>query len=513
MIDAPPEAGLLLPPLLLALALLSGLALGGAGPWPVGLRRAPVLALLLIALLIRLWVVPAWQRHTFDGHEAEYWDIFRGERPMSRGGTMLYPAMQGLWWSLGRILPADPHMPVLISVLVALLGVLAWTGALGRLVGPRAGLLGGLLVALHPVHAAWSSSAYNVILPWSLGALALLGASGPGGGGQEAGAPLPPGAGREGLGRGLVVGAALGLVALLRLDALSWSLVVLPLALLGLRRLPPRRLAGFLAGLALTWLVAALGLGPLLAGGELPGAGEREAAFRANLLFFAPYAPLDGPPAALALLLALPFAARAAPLPTALFVLMALGNHLLMATFDDFGDRHALLALPLFAFLAATAAGRSRWRLAWLPLGLVLIQEASGLWAMNQEFFATDRRFLAEGERPPWSELPRYRLDQVGTALAPRGRCALVAEDPRVAADPPLSHFNLLDPVEAEALRAEDGCLRWCADKQDWQWSSRGVRDRARRLHHLYAVQPVARVIDEEQGFLCLAWQVGARRR
>lgn len=513
MIDAPPEAGLLLPPLLLALALLAGLVLGGAGPWPVGLRRDRVLALLLVALLVRLWVVPAWQRHAFDGHEAEYWDIFRGERPMSRGGTMLYPAMQGLWWFLGRVLPADPRAPVLVSVLVGLLGVLSWTGALGRLVGARAGLLGGLIVALHPVHAAWSSSAYNVVLPWSLGALALLGACGRGEGDQGPGAPLPPGAGREDLGRGLVVGAALGLVALLRVDALPWALVVLPLALLRLRRLPPRGVAGFLLALLLTGLIAAFGLGPLLAGGDLPGAGERETAFRSNLLFFAPYAPLEGPAGALMLLLALPFAARAAPLPTALFVLMALGNHLVMATFDDFGDRHALLALPFFAFLTATAAGRSPWRLAWLPLGLALVQEASGLWAMNQEFYATDRRFLAEGERPPWSELPRYRLDQVGTALAPRGRCALVAEDPRVAADPPLSHFNLLDPAEAEALRAEDGCLRWCADKQDWQWSSRGVRDRARRLHHLYDVQPVARVIDEEQGFLCLSWQVGARRR
>ena len=74
------------------------------------------------------------------------------------------------------------------------------------------------------------------------------------------------------------------------------------------------------------------------------------------------------------------------------------------------------------------------------------------------------------------------------------------------------SHFNVLDAAEAEALRGEGGCLRWCADVQDWRWSSRGVADRARRMHRLYELTPVAVVSEPASGYACLVWEVGPRR-
>jgi hypothetical protein len=52
-------------------------------------------------------------------------------------------------------------------------------------VGRRAGLAAAALVALHPVHAAWSTSAYNVVVPLSLLALAAAAV-------DRCGAPLAP---------------------------------------------------------------------------------------------------------------------------------------------------------------------------------------------------------------------------------------------------------------------------------------------------------------------------------
>ena len=72
--------------------------------WPVGVvavawlwlcwrhrsafRVTPVmLGIGAFALVVRLWWVPALEAHTYDGHEAEYWDLFRGMRAPTRGGS------------------------------------------------------------------------------------------------------------------------------------------------------------------------------------------------------------------------------------------------------------------------------------------------------------------------------------------------------------------------------------------------------------------------------------------
>ena len=86
-------------------------------------------------------------------------------------------------------------------------------------------------------------------------------------------------------------------------------------------------------------------------------------------------------------------------------------------------------------------------------------------------------------------------------------------EDPRIAADPPRSHFNLLDAAEAEALRAEGGgCLWWLYGVQDHRLSSRAVRDRAIRTMLLYETKPVAVVIGPERGYVGLTMEIGNRR-
>lgn len=486
------------------LALVVGTAASRRELLPARSSLLPLLVVALIALLIRLFVMPAWSRHVFDGHEAEYWDIFRGVRPLERGGTVLYPAMQWLWWGLGLVLPASERLVVVISSLFGAASVLVFGAAVDRLLGRNAGLVAAALVALHPTHAAWSSSAYNVILPWLFGALALLAAT------ALAETPSRKGA------LGVVMGSSLALLVATRMEAGLWALPCLALAGQGLWRSAGRGafLRATLPGLLMG---AALGLAAmvfLLWPGEVPGEGERALAFRSNLGLFTGYAPFDTLAGGLLLLACLLLALRRCPAPTLALLMMAVGNHLVLSSFDDMGDRHALLALPLVAWVVAAAATAPLPVRALPLLGLAgLGLTASGLPGMVQRYYATDAAWFEQLEVSPWSELPRYRLDQVPRAVAPPGQCGFIAEDHRVAREPALSHFNLLDPVEAESLRGPDGCLRWCADKQDWAWSSRGVRDRAARLHHLYRTEPVALVWDRESGFACQVWQVGQRRR
>ena len=68
-----------------------------------------------LALVVRLAWLPALGGHAYDGHEAEYYAIFLGERGLVAGDTTLYPAVQALWWGLGHLLPRAPWVPVLVS--------------------------------------------------------------------------------------------------------------------------------------------------------------------------------------------------------------------------------------------------------------------------------------------------------------------------------------------------------------------------------------------------------------
>ena len=122
-----------------------------------------MIALAVLAFGVRLWWVPALDVHTYDGHEAEYWDLFRGMRAPTRGGTVMIPGMQWLWWMLGHVLPAWPKLPVVLERRRRGLGR-AGGGNLGLLGGRLAGTIAALVVLVIP-SAVWSSSAY-VILPF-----------------------------------------------------------------------------------------------------------------------------------------------------------------------------------------------------------------------------------------------------------------------------------------------------------------------------------------------------------
>ena len=122
--------------------------------------------------------VPALDMHTYDGHEAEYFDPSGGMRaPDARGGTVMIPGMQWLWWLLGHVLPAWPKLPVALMSAVGVASAGLVGGTFGLLGGRLAGLVAALIVIVNPAHAAWSSSAYNVILPFFFCAMATFSAA------------------------------------------------------------------------------------------------------------------------------------------------------------------------------------------------------------------------------------------------------------------------------------------------------------------------------------------------
>lgn len=485
---------------------LLGLAVGAvrarAHLRPRGADLQWMLPVVVLAVVVRLWFVPALGAHYFDGHEAEYWDIYRRVRPLNRGGTVLYPAMQWMWWGLGALLPHHRAVPVVVMALLGSVGCVLVGSAVGRFTGNREGAVwAGLVLALHPVHAAWSTSAYNVMVPWFFSAVLIWAAS------VLARTRRPP------LSLVWVASMAGALVAATRMEA-SWiAAPALGLALLGgpsdqpsLRRLRsvgswvlPVGAGAALGGAAIVYLVFP---------GEVPGAGERALSFLINRTWSAPYAPLDGWLGGLAVTgLCVVAVARRAP-GALVFAGAAVGAHLVLASFDDFGDRHTLSALFALALLLGAAVARAdRWRVVGRALaGVIVALCVVGLADMRERFYGSEEAFahvLTDDVR--WSSLPRW------TAEAARQDCGWIAEDPRVAPSPQKSHFNLLDAAEAETLREGAGCLRWCLDVQDWRWSSRGVRDRALRTARLYALTPTAVVEDAGSGYACLVMELGPR--
>ena len=470
--------------------------------WPARAELPWLAGLVGLALAVRLVWMPAWSLHYFDGHEAEYWDIFRGVRPVGRGGTVLYPSMQWLWWGLGRVLPHHPRVPVAVMAAVGALGCAVATSAVRVWTDRKGALAAGLVLALHPVLAAWSSSAYNVILPWTLSAVVVWCAA-------HLGRTRHPSAAVAWLGA-----FAWALVAATRLEA-AW--IGLPALLLALGCTPPgqpwgraiRRRAGWAVPGGVGLAVGVAAVLPLVYPGEVPGAGERGVSFLINRAFWAPYQPLDSLWGALAVGAVVLLGLARRPGLTATFAAAAVAVHLGLATFDDFGDRHtlgSLLGLAAVVGVGCAGSGRAAWAGRGLAAGLVGLLLVGGA-DLRERFYGSEEAFAARLDADPrWSSLPRW------TAEAARTDCGWISEDPRVAPQPQRSHFNLIDPREAEALRAPHACLRWCADVQDWRWSSRGVRDRALRTAHLYRLQPVAVVEDAGSGYACLVLDLGRRR-
>lgn len=371
------------------------------------IRPRSAVSIVLLALIVRLVVVPSWDRIVFEGHEALYLAAFRGEAVP--GSTQAYPLLTGLYRLMGLITD-QPLVLVGISVLAgaaAALGAAVWVG---RWVSPGAGVWTGVLVALLPEHAAWSTSIYNVILPHALvvWAFAL--------GGKRAAVLIALAVSmRMEL---MIMTAPLGWPALAGMVGPMWQLPLPEVSPPGEALQMNLVMVGFLAPTAM--FLGLLGL-------------RHEKAWR--------------------------------------LAAVVVWVHLVGATFDDYGARHALLGGVALCGLAGAAA--DRWRgvipalgAAGCVLGLVQMRSA---WHGSEATVGRELVALSSGLGP---------LDEA---------CIEVTEEPPLQSAQALPSHQLFWSGE---LRGR--CVVWGEEFWHRQWSSRGLQDRGRRMRSLYWMTPVA---------------------
>ena len=458
-------------------------------------RAAWIVGIALIATAVRLGWLPVFERHIYDGHEAEYFALFTHERVPSRGGTVLYPLMQWAYWFLG-VVCTGTFWPVVIAVLFGLGSVAALGVAAGTAFGLSVGIATALGLALMGNHAFWSTSAYNVIHPVFFCSVSVAAAYRWRDAVRTAGtAPLWLWA--------LLWSSAL-LAVCLRLEC---ALVIVPLVAVLIPNFASvsKREWGLIG---LGAVVGLLAIWPLLFPGGLPGEGERWMSFQLNwrlLIYGAPWShPVWLCAAGVGVALA-----RSEALPWALWAVV---GHLSMASFDDFGFRHMLLPSSALLVLGCVGVERLWARGGWRRVVAgALAASGIGLMLGNTADIA-DRFYQAE---EAWEEKMLARYSEAALReMTPEARpeCALISEADVIAEQPPLSHFNLLDDREAESLRARTGCLHWCPDVQDGRWSSRAVFDRAIRIESLYDLEPIGMVREPLSGYACFLYEVGSRR-
>ncbi|MFT5587052.1 MAG: hypothetical protein ACI9VR_004657 [Cognaticolwellia sp.] len=466
----------------------------GVVPWVLGAVMLTVAAfrlrglkpdwthgvVLFVALLASAVVLPL-SRIVVEGHEAEYLEILLGQRGLDAGDAAGMPGMQFLLWGLGRLGVGEQGAQA-GSLLFGGLACMSWSAAVGRLAGRWVGLAAGLSLALWGNLAAWSSSVYNVVLPFFFVCLAFWALS----------LLLD---GEEPVGAGLLAGAAAGLAVSLRLDTL-W---VAPAGLLLVVLAKPGGWRMWMPGLLLGAGIAGGSLLAVRGSGEVPGSGEWANSFAMNaglLVYFEPFQRLWVLPAVLT---GLGLGLRQRWRVVLPLVVLLLSVHFAMAGFNDYGSRHLLGAgLTLSAGLGLCTTRR----LAWVPLAIAGLGLVSSLVDTRLRFYASEEVF-AQALSP---ELPTWSPKDLGG-------CALISEDARIAPEgQQLSHFNLWDADELASLQAQHGCVLWLMGLQDYRWSSLAVRDRALRLERLYDLEPLAVVTNPEDGYVALVFRVEGPR-
>jgi len=369
-----------------------------------------------VALLLRTCGIPLW-RHRFDGHELEYLAAFQGES--WQASTRVYPLLAGFYQALGQVF-SDPRLLVGINVLAGLVTVLAGGHWARKRWGASAGWMLAALLALSPTHAFWSTSIYNVALPQ---ALLVCG--------------IAWGGWRGGLCFALACCLRIELALLL---PVVWMLSDWQVSL------------GALGG-ALSW--------PLMS--TAPNVISPTEALSVN--FWLP--EYLGPLGACAGLFLVVLAIQKHNFT---LVLAALWVHLVGASFDDYGTRHALLGgLCLMALLASTRGWRRLMPLLAASLFCANWPQMHSAYQMRPSQFEADLP-----EVPHVKHLP--------------SDCTEVLDDPLAEG----SHWRLRQAWPT-------GRLCWGEERIHRAWTSRGLQDRRLRMHRTYALKP-AFVLDLPSG-------------
>lgn len=152
---------------------------------------------------------------------------------------------------------------------------------------------------------------------------------------------------------------------------------------------------------------------------------------------------------------ALPFALIGANKRALPWLGAALYVHLLGSCFDDYGSRHALFGV--LAVAGALGAGFEGWRRGLAVPALLL--SLAGCWLVHQRYYASAQDYAA-------TLVPQD----------PPPACGEVLDDPLL----PESHWKGLP---------ERPC--WGQEHHHWAWTSRGLMDRALRMHMAYDLEPI----------------------
>jgi hypothetical protein len=293
---------------------------------------------------------------------------------------------------------------------------------------------------------------------------------------------------------GLFTGAAAALAVSTRLE----TLFVVPFALVMIAFAKAKNIRLWGAG---TLVGAALGVWAILMvlhGGETPGTESRALSFANNIGNLAYWAPFDSIVGTIVLGVGMIVGLRRWPKLFVSILVTGVVVHVAFSTFDDYGSRH----VALFSWLAvipaaALVADKRAWPFGVVAVALLIahLSEVSSLYYQSEEAFE-------QSIDPELAQMSHSELS----------RCSLICEDGRVVPEgEQRSHFNLLDPLEAQSLREEGGCIYWLRGLEDVRWSSRAVRDRATRLNYLYDMSDIA-VYRQTDGYVGVVVEVGARR-
>ena len=456
----------------------------------------------LLGLIVAAVVIPTFTQHGWEGHESFYLDIFLGRdnEEMHTSALLTSPLLRMLYLTLAVLPGLGPWSMLVISLIFGAASI--WVGAqLARIwTGSAAGgLAAALLIALHPNQAVWSSSAYQVILPFLIALCSVLVLV------IAVARPTWP----------LYVAAA-GLWTLAvatRIEYVFLGPALAAIVALGGRR-TLRNWRAWLPGVAVAIVFVALQV--LRLGGTVAerDAGEPMAYYlghiKQNVLWIELWYPYNSPLCWPALALGVvALASRWRVLVAIIGVVVVF--HLPYTIYYDYSTRHTLLSVVLLAVVAGAGVAYA-WRdLPFGPLGKGLaaalalacaVPSLGTLLTFRERYYGEPELIQTVEDRTAWAQ--RVDLDAY---LAQD--CYLITEWvplwERTACG---SHVNLADPLDRPQILADhDGCVLWLYDVDNVLWTSRDVHMRAARLKWLYDWELLGSVTLDD-GYEALVYQL-----